>query len=637
MATKINILFKNIADTFRNLPRRYYLLGAFLLGVVLVAALFWPQQVLFSYANNTCFYQPTLAPGLLGSRSEAFRLEADQQLTVGSIPVAALRTCIVPLKAPEQGTATASLSLAGVPWLQKTYTITTPPAPAVSMSTLAKRPVSVSQQVRIPLSAPDVVFAYSLQAGTQKVACDVKQQQLVCDMAKLSLKQGSKYELTLHRYFHDRHVAMVAKQPVTTLTATTITTVSITDGQVVYAKPKTIELTADKAITDGSVVLEKIDGDKRTRVPVRLTYGGLKATVSWDDELVRQAKFVLTVDKLTGSDGSGLDGAYKVTFETSGGPKVKSVNVGSYKVPMGATVAITFDQPILSSQDLAKTITATGGAVVTGTNGAQVFVSFAGVPRCGDVVITVSDALQSEHGVIGGSAWRYATRTLCQIQSTIGNSAKGRAMTAYSFGSGANTIVYTGAIHGNEVSTRSLMLRWIDELEANAKSIPADKAVVVIPVINLDGYAAGARTNANNVDLNRNFATADWRSDITTTSNASFPGGGGKSAMSEPETRAIANYISRVRPRLVLSYHSIGGLLASNQVGDASARAATYARVSGYRNTTGASDTFEYGISGTADDYYGEVLGVPSLLIELGSHTDPQFARNRDAMWAMIR
>lgn len=592
---------------------------------------------MFSYAEKMCFYQPTIMPEILRSHSDGFRLEADQKLTVGGVTVVALQMCVTPTQAPEQGVKSARLSVAGIPWLQKTYVITIPSAPTATMSGLGKKPLSASRKVTIPLSSADAVFTYTLRADSREVACDKEQQQLVCDIAKLSLRQGTDYRLDLQRYFKGTKIATIAKQQVTTLTATAITASSITNGQIVYAKPKTIELTADKVVVGGRMILEWIDGDKRTEIPVQTAYSGNKAVITWTEDLARQAKFILTAQTLTGSDGSGLDGAYSVTFETSGGPKVKAVSVGSYKVPVGAVATITFDQPLLASQDLAGVITASGGAVITGKKANQVFVSFAGVPRCGDVVITINDKLQSDYEITGGSAWRFATRTICQVQSSIGVSLRGRSITAYSFGGGANAVVYTGAIHGNEAGTRSLMMRWIDELEANARSIPADKTVVVIPVLNPDGYASGTRTNANNVDLNRNFATADWRSDITTTNNAPFPGGGGKSAMSEPETRAIANYISRLRSRLVLSYHSIGGLLAANQAGDSLARASVYSRLSGYSNSTGASDTFDYSVSGTADDYYAEAFGVPSILIELGSHTDSQFARNRDAMWTMIR
>ncbi len=225
---------------------------------------------------------------------------------------------------------------------------------------------------------------------------------------------------------------------------------------------------------------------------------------------------------------------------------------------------------------------------------------------------------------------------ICQRVESIGTSIQGRPILAYVFGSGARSVIYTGAIHGNEQSTRALMFRWIEELEQNSRSIPADISVVVVPVINPDGIASGSRVNAANVDLNRNFETGNWQKDITTVTNTPFPGGGGAAAMSEPEVRAIAGLVSRLRPSLVLSYHSIGGVLQANMAGQSTAKAVQYSALSGYKNATGGK-VFDYEISGTADDYYREKLGIGSIVIELGSHLYHQFERNQRAMWAMMQ
>lgn len=599
-------------------------------------AVLWPRTVEFSYAGKTCFYQPTLAPSLLRSHSESFRLEAQQRLVIGDVVIAAASMCVVPLKAPQSGVATASLSLLGIEPLQKTYTVRVSSPPMITKD-LSKVPLPLSRALTIPLTTKDAVFSYKIAAPEMDAPCLVEEAQLRCDIPRLKLSQGATYPLRVERYFDGKKVATVAAHTVTTLTATTVTGASLKDGETVYVKPKSLELTTDKNIASAAVRLVQSDPKGQLEIPIKVTHTGSKLTISWDKDLDRQASYELITDKIVGADGSGLDGAYTLRFATSGGPKVKAVSVGSYKVPMGATAIITFDQPLNEAQDLTGVVTASGGAVVTGKKANQVTVSFAGVPRCGDVKLSVTDALRSSHDIVGGSAWQYSTRTLCQMVGSIGTSEKGRPITSYTFGGGPGVVVYTGAIHGNEVSTRLLMMRWIDALEARPELVPSGKTVVVIPAVNPDGIAAGSRTNARNVDLNRNFATSDWKSDITTTSNTPFPGGGGSSALSEPESQALARYVSRVRPQLVLSYHSIGGLVAANQTGDSSARASTYARLSGYRNTTGSSDTFEYGISGTADDYYGQVLGVPSVLIELGSHTSDQFSRNSDAMAAMLK
>ncbi len=313
------------------------------------------------------------------------------------------------------------------------------------------------------------------------------------------------------------------------------------------------------------------------------------------------------------------------------------ISVGSTGVPLGVTTAITFDQTLSAKQDISKLVTLAGGATLAGRAGNQLFISLTAVPRCGDFSVRLGSGIQSSYGVAGSSGWAFSGRTICHTTSTIGYSVEGRPISAYTFGSGP-AVLYTAAIHGNEISTKSLLYYWIDTLEANARSIPAGRSVVVVPEINPDGVALGSRTNAHNVDLNRNFATSDWRKDITDINNRPFPGGGGSAPMSEPETQAIGGFVQRLRPSLVLSYHSIGGLLAANQAGSSNTYAATYSRLSGYRNTTGqTSETFEYSISGTADDWYAQKLGIASILIELGSQTYSQFGQNESAMWAMLR
>jgi hypothetical protein len=373
-------------------------------------------------------------------------------------------------------------------------------------------------------------------------------------------------------------------------------------------------------------------------VPVDVVIKDKKVTIAWKEELERQRTFRIMLTRIEAADGSTLAKPPSIEFRTSGGPKVVRVSVGTYKVPVGAVATISFDQPIAPNQDINRIITASGGARVAGYGDRSVTVSFAGVPKCSNVAIKITDDLKSAQGIVGGSAWQYNTRTICQSVFSIGTSSKGRAMYAYSFGSGTKTVVYTGAIHGDETSTRALMLRWIDALEASPGSIPGGKRVVVIPTINPDGYASGTRTNGRNVDLNRNFNTSDWQKDITTTSNQPFPGGGGASPLSEPESAALAGYIAGLRPALVVSYHSIGGMAFANGAGNSVTLAKRYAALSGYLYPSGGSSgTFEYAISGTADDYYAENLGVSSILIELGSHSYHQFDRNQSAMWAMLR
>ena len=102
----------------------------------------------------------------------------------------------------------------------------------------------------------------------------------------------------------------------------------------------------------------------------------------------------------------------------------------------------------------------------------------------------------------------------------------GRAIDAYSFGSGDTHLLFVGGIHGGyEWNTVVLADEIIALFTAEPELIPANLTVSIIPNLNPDGvvaalgvegpikFADGAnnpgdgtgRFNANQVDLNRNF------------------------------------------------------------------------------------------------------------------------------------
>lgn len=619
-------------------PKEYKIAIAVLLVLIAMCAFWlWPRTVLFSYNKASCVDGLTLLPGLYKSiGSDDFRLAAGGEVKVAGVPIYATKTCIIPIAPPKQGSHTAKLAPFGWELFARPLVVSVQSPPVASIEPLQKE-ISALRPLRLPMSAHDTVFSYAIAVGDRQASCQIDTKELICDIKQLSLAQGTAYNMELRRYFADKKVATLAQRSIVTLRAASVIDSSIKAGEVVYAKPTSIQLRLDKKLKEAKGSLVRVTDAGRESIEVKTAIADDLVTISWEKELARSANYELVLDDVVAKDESTLAAPYSMPFSMSGGPKVTGVSVGRIKVPLGSTIILTFDQELQASQDISKAIGAGGGAVITGIKGNQVFISTANVSKCGTVPITVNNSLLSNHGISGGSAWQYSTRMVCHSVGSIGTSVKGRAILAYYFGSGSQTVVYTGAIHGNESSTRSLMLRWIDELEANAQNIPADKTIIVIPAINPDGIASGTRTNANNVDLNRNFDVSDWKSDITTVTNAPFPGGGGSAPMSEPETRALASLVARLRPALVLSYHSIGGVVAGNLAGDSAALAATYSSLSGYRNVTGVtSSVFEYQVTGTADDYFLEKLGVRSLLIELGSHSYHQFERNQKAMWTML-
>lgn len=439
------------------------------------------------------------------------------------------------------------------------------------------------------------------------------------------------------RQFNGQLVDTVTSAKVKTLSPVTIVGSSIEPGSTVYDKPSEVAIQADKPLSKVKFSLQKL-GEEAESIDIESRIDAHQAVVSWPEDLQREADYRLSATTFEATDGSTPLDDYQLDFKVSGGPKVTAVSVGDTGVDLNARVVISFDQELKPDQDIAKLVSVEGVPAAATLAGSQIFVQLNGASKCQDFTIKLSQDLISKHDVSAGSAWQRSQRTACHTTSLVGYSKNGRAITAYEFGNGSRTVLFVGAIHGNERSTYSLMSRWIQELEARAREIPADKKIVVVPQINPDGLARGSRLNANSVDLNRNFATGDWKKDITTVGNQPFPGGGGDSPLSEPESKAMAALASRLRPELTLSYHSIGGLLAANQAGRSSELARTYSSLSGYRNTTGqTSTTFEYAISGTWDDYLAEKLGLGSILIELGSHSYHQFERNQAAMWAMVK
>jgi predicted deacylase len=616
-------------------PRRYTIIAPVCLAFLcILVSYFWPQTVALAYVQKTCFSHFTLAPSIYRQTSTAYTLEPSHPIKVGAVTLASTQLCVTPKIAPDAGTNTVAWSPFGLPLGQRII-VQASAHPKASLQ-LLDQAVPATKSLIIPLDKSDNLFTYRLLAGDKEAACVAGDKQLACDLPALKLKQGSTYTVRLARYFNGQQVGAAAERSMMTLSATTVTGSSIPANATVYDKPKSVQLTMDKKVVHARASLRRSDRPEQAPVQVDTQVTDQGVVVTWPSELERSAPYSLVVDQLEAVDGSSLVEPYQLAFTVSGGPKVTAISIGSSNVAPGTTATITFDQALSDKQGVAGGIAVTGGATVVGRSGNRVTVSLANVPRCGTVSLRVTNDLRSQYDISGGSDWNFGTRMRCHALQTIGTSVSGRSITAYIFGDGAPQVVYTGAIHGNELSTRSLLLRWVDELEANAGRIPAGMSLAVIPSINPDGVAAGRRTNANNVDLNRNFATNDWQSDITTVNNDPFPGGGGPSPLSEPESKAIANYIAAMRPRLVVSYHSIGGLLTANQYGNSNSYAQKYSQLSGYANETGSGDTFEYSISGTADDYYGQQLGVASVLIELGSHSDPQMSRNRPAMWAML-
>ena len=82
------------------------------------------------------------------------------------------------------------------------------------------------------------------------------------------------------------------------------------------------------------------------------------------------------------------------------------------------------------------------------------------------------------------------------------------------------------------------------------------KNLLFIPCLNPDGMQLGMRTNANGVDLNRNFPTKNWGEDTSQAGDNPADYFSGQSAGSEIETQFVIDVIEQYKPELIITLHA---------------------------------------------------------------------------------
>jgi|KBSMisStaDraftv2_1062788.scaffolds.fasta_scaffold736502_2 hypothetical protein len=127
-------------------------------------------------------------------------------------------------------------------------------------------------------------------------------------------------------------------------------------------------------------------------------------------------------------------------------------------------------------------------------------------------------------------------------QRVIGHSVQGRPIVAWHLGEpGKKKVVLISLMHGNEPAPRRILTDLRDGAPVHGLNL------WVVPVYNPDGLAHHTRKNAHGVDPNRNYPFK-W---------ARLTGNyySGPKPRSEPETRAMMRFLSKVKPAYVLSFH----------------------------------------------------------------------------------
>ena len=265
------------------------------------------------------------------------------------------------------------------------------------------------------------------------------------------------------------------------------------------------------------------------------------------------------------------------------------------------------------------------------------FTLYASATSAADQVASKPQTLQKtaiEQCLIIGARLGAATDPVCdQLPKTyaIGHSQKGEAIYGYALGETAEKasvrVLVLGAIHGDETSAAWLPYLWVSQgLSATAKREKI--AVMVVPVMNPDNALARniKRTNARDVDVNRNFPTANWAAESTkwwteTTKRdpRRFPG---HSAASEAETKLIIAQMDKFKPHAIISVHAPFGVLDFD-----GRNVPAPERIGSLRLDT-------VGIyPGSLGNYAAMVRGIPVVTLELPSATKATTSADAKTMW----
>lgn len=237
------------------------------------------------------------------------------------------------------------------------------------------------------------------------------------------------------------------------------------------------------------------------------------------------------------------------------------------------------------------------------------------------------------------------------ITEVVGWSAGGRPLVAYVLGNGPTRLALIGGIHGGyEWNTILLAYQILDYLLAHPEAMPPSLTVYLLPSANPDGQAlvAGSegrfvpaqlaadtrpgRMNGNNVDLNRNWDCHWAPTGLWGTTEVS----GGSGPMSEPETQALATWLTKPPMDAVLFWHSAatgvfaGGCQESFEPGIALAQ--VYAATSGYPFQAAFTS---YAVTGDAADWLA-LQGVPAIEVELSNHDDLDWEMNLRGVLALL-
>lgn len=187
-------------------------------------------------------------------------------------------------------------------------------------------------------------------------------------------------------------------------------------------------------------------------------------------------------------------------------------------------------------------------------------------------------------------------------------SPQGREIAFYELkiGNEFPNIFFLGTFHGDENEGEYAILQFMKDLE-NKIPDTCRYNLYFLPCLNPDGKALQTRFNANKVDLNRNYPTANFKTETQTLNYEKVKCG---APASESETKFMMKLVEQYRPAIIISVHSDLHLIDYD--GPARELALMYSEKTGYKLV----ESVGYETPGSFGTWAGIEKQIPLITLE---------------------
>ena len=253
----------------------------------------------------------------------------------------------------------------------------------------------------------------------------------------------------------------------------------------------------------------------------------------------------------------------------------------------------------------------------------------------------------------------------------IGTSVEKRPIYAIRIGNGKKEVLFDASIHAREHMTTNVLLEMIDTYSANyasgssylgfnVRSVLDKTAIWFVPMMNPDGVTLvqlGAnavanktsvlsingssdfnrwKSNIRGVDLNDNF-DSEWSKISNSRPGPSYMQYRGPYAFSEPEAKALGNFMTSRPFKTNISYHSSGQIIywfnyqKAIELSRDRGLASQLSQITGYNVMPPQYLTG----SGASADYFIQETAMPGIVLEISPYVGekPIPLSNWDLIW----